>query len=235
MGTGKRYRTLAPSSRYTGRRRAVPYKRVKYTPLKYGKLSTTELKFHDLDIDDAAIAANGTIVKSSVLTIAEGNGESNRIGRKIIVKNINWRYTITLNSTAVKEDTSEIVRVILYLDKQTNGAIAAVSTDAGILETDNYQSFNNLNNKNRFRILSDRTYHLRSQSGSGRGTTDTLAFGEDIIEDQIYKKCDFPIEYDNSTTDGALTSMRSNNVGVLLLSKGGFAVFDSKMRIRYLD
>ncbi len=189
-----------------------------------------ELKFHDLDIDDVAIAINGTIAEDSVLTIAQGTTESERIGRKLTVKKIGWHFEIKfLGATAIAA-SSDVVRVMLYLDKQTNGVAA---TAVGILESDNYQSFNNLSNKSRFLILMDRFYSLKSHSGSGNGTTDK--FGEDVITDSFYKECNIPIEYDNSATTGAITTMRSNNIGVLLLSRDGGSLFASKMRIRYSD
>ena len=44
-----------------------------------------------------------------------------------------------------------------------------------ILESDDYQSFNNLANKGRFVTLMDRTYELNSNGAAGDGTSnDTL-------------------------------------------------------------
>ncbi len=188
----------------------------------------TELKFHDLDIDDANVAANGNIAEDSVLTVVQGDGESERIGRKLCVKKIGWRFTCELLTTATV-GVSESLRVILYLDTQTNGATATV-TD--ILETDDYQSFNNLANKGRFKIYMDRVYDLNVQAAAGDGTTnDQPNF---VINDSFYKTCSIPIEYDNSAGTGAIATMRSNNIGVLLVSSvGGRARFLSKMRIRF--
>lgn len=190
--------------------------------------SAIEYKFHDLDVDDAVIAAGATIAKDSVLTIIQGVSESQRIGRKCTVRGINWRFRLTLASTAVAGSTSDIVRVMLYVDKQTNGA-AATATD--ILATADFQSFNNLSNKGRFLVLMDRTYALSAQAGSGRGATDTLSYGETAVVDSYYKRCSIPIEYTAGT--GAIAEMPSNNVGVLLLSQSGQTGFASKMRIRF--
>jgi len=189
-----------------------------------------ELKFHDLDIDDSVIASGGNITEDSVLTIAQGTTESTRIGRKLVVRQINWKFTVSLLSTSDPSDTSDTVRVILYLDKQTNGATAAV-TD--ILETADYQSFKQLANKSRFTTLMDRTYSLTAQAGAFDGTNDQ--FGEVRIDDSFYKTCNIPIEYDNTFTTGVIGTMRSNNIGVLLLSLSGNGGFASKMRIRFSD
>ncbi len=188
-----------------------------------------ELKFHDLDIDDAVIASNGTIVDSSVNNIPQGVTEVTRVGRKCTIRSINWRFHILLpNSANMAAGTNDTVRVILYLDKQCNGAAAAV-TD--ILESDNYQSFNNLANKSRFRILMDRKYQMNAQAGSGDGTSGDAAGVQ--YNDALYKKVNLPIEFDSTT--GALTEIRSNNIGVMLLSKVGICLFESKMRLRFSD
>ncbi len=191
-----------------------------------GRQATLELKFHDLDIDDAVVAAGGTIAEDSCVTIGQGTTESERIGRKLTVQNINWRFKIAIPATATGGDSADQIRVILYLDRQANGAAAAV---LDIVETADFQSFNNLSNKSRFRTLMDRTYAINAMAG--RDTT----FGESIIEDTLFKKVDIGIEYDNSATNGVITSIRSNNIGVLLLGFSGLAGFSSKMRIRFSD
>ena len=189
-----------------------------------------ELKFHDLDIDDANIATGGTIAQSSVNLIAQGVTEVQRVGRKCVMRSINWRFTIQKDSVANGTTASDTVRVILYHDKQTNGA-AAVSTD--ILESADYQSFNNLANKSRFRTLMDRTYAMNASAGSGRGATDTVDYAETRLDETFYKTVNIPLEFDAAT--GALTEIRSNNVGVLLLSADGRCSFASKMRVRFSD
>ncbi len=186
-----------------------------------------ELKFFDLDLDDATIATGGTIT-DSINKIAQGTTEITRIGRKCTIKGINWRYVITLAGSTASGDTTDVVRVILYLDKQCNGATAAVSD---ILESGDFQSFNNLANKSRFRILSDKNYTLKARSGGGDGTTED--YGEDIVVDSFYKKCNIPVEFDS--TAGAITEIRSNNLGVLLISQTGKTGFGSKIRLRYSD
>ncbi len=198
----------------------------------YGRFTgaNAELKFHDLDIDDAVVAQNGTIAEDSCNGIAQGVTESQRIGRKCVIKNIGWRYTLLrqLESAAVGL-APEAVRVILYLDKQANGATATVT---GILESDDYQSFNNLANTSRFKILMDRTHTLQVGTSAGDGTTnDTNGWQLDA---SFFKKCNIPIEFDSTT--GAITEVRSNNIGVLLLGKtGASGVFNSKMRLRFSD
>ncbi len=192
----------------------------------YGIAATPgELKFHDLDVDDAAIASGGTIAQASCNLIAQGVTESTRIGRKCTVRSIGWRFQIVL-ATAASTGTRDSCRVILYLDKQCNGATAAV-TD--IVESADFQSFNNLANKSRFRTLMDRTYTLNPSGGAGDGTTNDSCTTS--VDDTFFKKCRIPLEFDSTT--GAITEIRSNNIGVLLLADVGNLGFESKMRLRF--
>ncbi len=216
---------------YKGRPFKAPRRTGTFTKYSKGRKANGELKFHDLDVNDAVVAAGGNIAEDSCLTIAQGTTESSRIGRKVIVKSINWRFSIDLPSASSAGSTTEVVRVILYLDKQTNGATATV---LGILETSDFQSFNNLANTSRFTTLMDRTYDLviPTIADLAGPTTNT---GEFILSDTLFKKVNIPIEYDNSFATGVITTMRSNNIGVLLLSKAGIAGFESKMRLRFSD
>ncbi len=210
-----------------------PFKRPRQRRGRFTKLLPGELKFHDVDVSDAVIAATGSIDVPSLVVVAQGTTESTRIGRKLTVLNIGWRYTLILPTTATAASTSDTARIIIYQDKQTNGATATV---AGILETAHYQSFNNLANKSRFRILFDKSWHLNAHSGSGRGVTDTLSYGEDRIDGQWFKTCNIPIEYDNSETDGSIGSQRTNNIGVLTISGAGLVgLASSKFRLRFSD
>jgi hypothetical protein len=246
------YRNVAPSrrwaaSRYTGARSAAVFKargrgamaRGRFAGYYrrsgyYGRFQNTgvEMKFHDVDVDDAAVATNGSILNSgSVNLIAQGVTESTRVGRKAVIRSINWRWNLKKAATTAGSNASESVRLILYLDKQCNGATAAV-TD--ILESDNYQSFNNLANKGRFKILMDKEITMNCMAGGGDGTTED--YGSVERNGSYFKKCMIPLEF--SSTTGALTEIRSNNLGVLILSKNGTStapVFDSKMRLRFTD
>ncbi len=194
----------------------------------FGRFSTgMELKFFDLDLDDAAVSSTGTVT-DSINKIAQGTTEVTRIGRKCTIRSINWRFQVRLLAAA-NLTGGDVVRVILFLDKQCNGAAAGV-TD--ILENSDFQSFNNLANKSRFRTLMDRTYTLNAQAGGGDGTANDANI--EIITDSFFKKVNLPIEFDS--TAGAITEIRSNNLGVLMISRGGtLSDFESKIRLRFSD
>ncbi len=233
---GHKYSGYRKRSRRPRRLRVIPgFTRTsgffgRYRP-STNRFAVTELKFHDLDIDDAIIATGATIAEDSLNAIAQGVTEVTRVGRKCTIRSINARFDILLNDQQDLGDppSGDIVRVILYLDKQANGATAAV-TD--ILESADYQSFNNLANKSRFRTLMDRTYSMNYKLAAPDGAN-TASYGETPIHDSFFKKVNIPIEFDATT--GAITEVKSNNIGLLLLSKAGSCQFNSKWRLRFSD
>ncbi len=198
----------------------------------YGRFSGKggELKFFDTTIDDAAIAATMTI--NNLTVVPQGTSESTRIGRKMTVRKILWKYTMTLAASAANTSTSDNVKVMLVQDTQTNGAQFAA---AQLIDTDVWDSFRNLANSTRFRVLYSKDIRFVSMSGSGRGTTDTLAFGEDIHTLTGSKSCNIPIEYDNSATDGSIGTVRTNNLYWVTQSTSGFCSSLGTARIRFSD
>lgn len=196
----------------------------------YGRYSgrNAELKFWDVDLDDAVVAVAGTIT-DSINLIPQNVTESGRIGRKCTIRYINWRWDLVLPKAADGNGSSDVVRIIMYKDKQCNGAAA---TAALILQTDDYQSFNNLAEKGRFRILYDKTIDLAA-NGLGALAGPVTITGESTFSGSFYKRCTIPLEFSGVT--GAITELRSNNLGVLLLSKTGLSGFASKLRLRFSD
>ena len=129
---------------------------------------------------------------------------------------------------ATQAPDNDTARIILFWDKQCNGATAGV-TD--ILESAQYNSFNNLANKGRFKILMDKRYTLNYMTGIG--TAGDQDYSAVFKHGSYYKKCNIPVEYDSTT--GAITEIKSNNIGVLLIPSNGTSGFNSKFRFRFSD
>lgn len=201
-----------------------------------------ELKFLDIATNDAVVVDDSWIIQNagSVVNIVQGTTQSNRDGRKCVIKSLGWHFDIFTEAVAggTTDPPDPVkVRVILYLDKQCNGATAA-NTDLIIANTDT-KTFNNLANSGRFRTLMDRTYVLKSTAGGGLSTSNA-DFTGDAISDSFYKKCNVPLEF--SGTTGAITEIRSNNIGWMicqnLSATGGGSRpavrFAGVMRIRWV-
>ncbi len=214
----------APRGRYRGRQRTGGY---------YGRYNRTrrnptpELKFHDIATIDAVIASGG-VITSGLITIPQGTTENERIGRKLTIRKIGMKIRINLAEQTSDGSTEDTVRLMLILDKQCNGAAPAI---LDILETADFQSFNNLSNSFRFRTLMDRTFSINAQSGAGNGTAQE--FGQNVINTSFYKDCFLPIEYSGVT--GAITEIRSNHIILLSITHGNVAGLEIQFRFRFSD
>ncbi|AGS36186.1 putative viral capsid [Circoviridae 4 LDMD-2013] len=216
-----RARTAMARGRFAGHYRKSGY----YG--RYNRDTGTELKFLDTSIDDAIVSTTLTVQTAGPNLIPQGTAEDERVGRKVVVKSIHWRYRCLLPSSTSQNDTSEVIRVMLLLDKQCNGSYPGASE---ILQTNNdWQSFNNLSNKDRFVTLYDKTIALNSMGNGGNGTTNES--NEVRHCEEFHKKVNIPINFDSTT--GAVTEIASNNLVVALISEGGLPVFNSNMRIRF--
>ncbi len=221
-------------------RSAAPSKRRKFTPGVdrtggfYGRYAgrNAELKFHDVDFDDVIVAA-GSTVTGTINIIPQGVKENERVGRKCTIKSINWVGTLTLPIRDAQGVPSEgdKLRIILYLDKQANGAAA---TQADLLESNSTDSFRNLANSGRFQFLYDKVHVLNypSLASDGAAVVSSNAFQKRL---KFFKTCNIPIEYDNSASTGVLTTIRANNLGILLLGTDSTIGIESKFRLRFSD
>lgn len=197
---------------------------------RYGRATGLgkELKFFDRDNDDVVISNTGD-VSGSLIGIPQGVGDKERIGRKIIIRSIDWRVSFELSTTGTTSGTTDQVRILLILDRQCNGAAPTV---LDILETTDYLSFYNLANSMRFTVLVDKTFVLNATAagGDGVGNFDGAVVGRSF---KTHLKCAFPIEYDLVT--GAIAGIRSNNLISMYISKSANAGLESKFRFRYSD
>lgn len=186
--------------------------------------SGPELKFKDTARTTAPLVVTGT-VDTNLVVIAQGAGESERIGRKIVIKSIYCRGTLVLAPTANGVDK---VRMIIVNDTQANGAAFAV---LDVLETAQMDSHYNLDNQMRFKILADQNFTLNSQSYNG--TTEGPLY-RDIRK---YIRCNIPIEYDSSVAiTGAIATQRSNSIAILWINAAtNQSDVTMTTRVRYSD
>ncbi len=230
---------MAPRAMQLGQGRIVPgfTRRSGYYGRFQGRRAgdaNPELKFHDVDADQAAADLSAGVVLNTdgINLIAQGVTESTRVGRKCVIKSINWRGTLQLTLTAGATATApQTVRLMVVLDKQANGV---APTAADVLGTaPDFQSYNFLANKSRFRTISDKVYDMNAQAGAGTGAANDFAAVNRSFE--FYKKCDIPLEF--SSTTGAIAEIRSNNIFLLIIASTATTscTLDSKVRLRFSD
>ncbi len=186
-----------------------------------------ETKFFDVILDDGLVDSAGTVT-NSLLLIAQGLTAITRIGRRIIVRSLHWHINLTLGNQTDPTKTSDVVRIILYVDRQANGATIAV---LDFLESATFLSFRNLSNSKRFRVLMDKSFIMQASAFAGNGTANDS--GRVVKQHHFNTRLNLKVEY--SAGGGAITELESNNIGVLAISEAGLTTLTSKIRVRFTD
>ena len=216
---------------------------------KRRKRNNTERKFYDLTLAGDVVVPQGPAFPtlngagpnsntSTLIDISQGTGESQRIGRKCTITSIHVRFIFLFKNAGETTYTSglrahETTRIVLYQDKQCNGQAI---TGSDLLKGNKLTSFRNIANSARFRILVDKTFDFNTTaSAAGNGTTNVSQQNHKNKKCYFSKIVNIPIEY--SATTGALTELRSNNIGLLTWSMNGYTSLDndSRIRIRFID
>lgn len=210
----------------------------------FARTSKTELKFLDVNQPKVVPQPTGTILKDTLFILPQGTGISERIGRNVVVTKIMFQGNLHLAAGAGATDENDIahdlIRIIVYWDKQCNGGPA---TPSDILNGNppNYNAFRNLANTNRFVILADKRVMLNSTSMINDNNVDVdaseIRFMTKIKNFQYFLNVNIPIEYGDITggTEGDISEIRSNNVGVLAITKDGIIDITGTYRIRYKE
>ncbi len=199
----------------------------------YGRFSgqgEKEYKFFDTTLTSTDFVSTGQIF-DSVCKIAQGTGESQRIGRKLIIRSIEYRWLLQLKQfdAAAVPGNPDSCRLIFYLDKQCNGAVA---TTLDILRTAALQSNSELENQMRFEIIYDKIFNFNygGIASDGAGVVSASA----VLRNYKWsKKLYVPVTY--SGVGGALTDLRSNNIGFLVISNNQRITINGQCRIRFSE
>jgi len=157
---------------------------------------------------------------------ATGTDFTDRIGRKIIMKNLLIRAEFAPN-TAVNNNIGEQVRFLVVYDMQTNGA-APVTTD--LLKSVATNAPNNLNNRDRFRVLVDKYYAFPGVTYTAAAITNGSPVSKVL---KIYKR--FNLETIYSGTTNAVGSIQTGALWVFCLSGNQYIATEWQARVRFED
>lgn len=183
--------------------------------------SAAEHKFFDSLQAAVALTTAGAVVSLSNIPSQEGAVDQGSSRDGDVVKATSLAMDFTLTSGGA---TTELDRIIVGIDKQSNGALPAV-TD--VLEAASPISHYNLANRKRFKILFDRTMTLDVKAA---GATQPNFRHWKIKRSLKGRK----LVWSGDATDEATT----NNLFILQLTDdvtNGAAVLDVNTRLRYID
>ena len=188
----------------------------------------TEWKYLDTAINQPIDFTAETFPASGLQVIVAGNGENNRIGRKVTVKSIQFRGTF-LAVPSTSANFSAVIHLYLIQDTQTNGALAGF-TDVFTGAQANTAMYN-LDNSKRFRILKKWVCDFNATAGA------TTAYNNQSKHIEFYKRCNIPINY--SSTTGAISEVASNGLflaaGVTPNGADDDITLEGTVRIRFVD
>ncbi len=236
-----------PKRAYSGaiasrkRPRYAPKKAVWKAPnVRTGGFTGIERKFIDYEVDKAVVKsmAGGEVdpATGSISAIAQGDGESNRDGRKCVLKQVMVRGYVELNGLDDQGDEiltqAATVFVALVQDTQSNGAqLNAEDVYDDPTDTDlDPLAYRNLQFSKRFRVLQTKLLQLTPQvfSKSGGASTDqqTAPVRRPFM---FMKNVNIPVNHSGTTAD--ISTVTDDSLHVLAWSGAA----DGTCTIRYIS
>ena len=195
-----------------------------------------ERKFYD--INTATYQANTTGSFTLLHIPILGSDFNNRIGRKTLIKSIYIRGRIFIEpAQAVAATTAghQQCRLILFIDNQPNGAAPAV-TD--LLNEALPSSHLNPNNRDRFKVIKDKTYVFEPFTFSTTATQSVAAWNRTVHDVKIYKKCNAETIF-NGTNGGTIGDINSGALYMFWIGSASAGALDGNAviatRIRFDD
>lgn len=178
---------------------------------------------------DPDSSSGGAIASLGLFQPVQGDDITRRQGRKCFLKKIRitGSFSIPSQATQTSLDTPAKVRIIVYCDKQTNGAqatgadlINSGSTGAGAIHM--FQNFANLG---RFQVYKDKSYLI----GNSLPTVNNTGGAGGIVQGSAKTNFKFTINVNkwvnfNAGVTGTITDVVDNSFHVLAATDGVLVV-----------
>lgn len=201
-----------------------------------GQRGATERKVKD--ITPTQYTANTTGSFTLLNGIQLGSDYNNRIGRKVVFKSVYIRgYGANQPqiAPAVALTGSQLYRMIVFVDMQPNGATPAL-TD--ILQSATSLSQLNLNNRDRFRVLRDRTFAVGPWLLSTTATQSYAATANAVFKFEEFIRLNVETIY-NAGNAGTIGDINSGALYMLWVGSAASGATDgtitSSIRLRFID
>lgn len=196
-------------------------------------------KWRDYSDDDGAIATTldgaemDPAATSCLNSMVQGDTQSTRNGNQIIVKSIFLNYSIFNDVVSDQADAlaEGYVRLLLVLDKQTNG-VQMDSEDVWACESGlKTLAMRNLYYTRRYEVLMDRLVHVsRKYAFNDAAATGSIASA--TVYGQYFKPCSIPVEFDGNA--GTVADIVDNSLHLIAVSSGAGYKLTYNCRIRFV-
>lgn len=213
--------------------------------------STAELKCLDVPTTILPGAAGALTIGTNALLLngtINGAAFSQRIGARLKMRSIQLQILFTENPSTLTATTVQFLRLMLVYDSATNGALMGFNdllqqTDFNNVDTNNFDSFYNMNNRDRFLVLWDKRVLFNRRVVAN--PVGAVAAGQDVnlttAPSAVYKKYvklrNLETVYKNPSVatvagiaTGALVFLAISNLGVV-----GFVNVQVTARMRFYD
>jgi len=169
-----------------------------------------EKKFKDTPLNAAMLEfSTAGVVQNSFVTMQGGSDNGERIGNRITVTNINAHLCAITGTNASNPGLDNtVVRVILGIDKQCNGANTVIGD---VLQSASPYAFRNMYTLNRFVILKDKLFVMDPQVYVS--TPNVSQVGRVL---KFSWKGQLPIMYSDNTA--SIGNIETNNIFLLVVT-----------------
>jgi hypothetical protein len=236
----KRYRSYKNISKRRSKRRRYAPARFR-SNLRTGGYLAVEKKFVDYEVTGAAIVqtVNAATINPAgavacLTATAQGDGENQRDGRQEKALSLHVAGTVTfLSQSAATPRDKNYVRVIIFLDTQTNGAGAAsddVLDPNVVTGVNRVHAFRNLQYVSRFRVLRDFYVRCPNNEPVWNGTTTLSAAA------QVPFAVHIPLKHSvhHTGTTAAIANIQDNSIHLMAIATGGNVNMDYSSRYRFI-
>lgn len=193
-----------------------------------------DITSHDLDVDAVGTAGTNFALLS---TIPQGVTAITRVGRRATITSVHLQgqYLPPVTATSLADLDNYFQRIKLWVvhDTQANGAIFTAAT---FLASADINSYRNLNNSSRFKVLATRQIVSNPDSVSGDGASATKLC-RSAHPWKVDIKCCIPIDF--NSTAGVITEQKLSSIYLFAMAENsdasaiGALTFFS--RIRFTD
>jgi len=180
-----------------------------------------ELKFIDTNAGQGVVFGVDDFGAAILLNnIQPGSSASQRIGRKVTLKSVLFRYSINLGAGSTGGSP---IRILIVYDRQSNAAAPAI-TD--VLLSDDFTSQNNLSNRDRFITIFD---HI----------TQPVSVNNDYaVAGVLYKSINMEMVF-NAVAGGGIGDITSGSIYAFYAQAGNIGTANANVvarcRVRYQD
>ncbi len=165
---------------------------------KLKRMINVEYKNFDIQLTNGTATSAGAIQQAS--NIGQGDTTITRDGNQVKALSIFFRCNVKMNASA----RASSVRIMLVLDKQTNGAIYTMADLLlDVTADDIITSPLNIDNKFRFKVIYDKVFSLSIT-------------GTQLINFKKYFKINLPIRFDAAAA--TIAAVTSNSLSIVRIT-----------------